>query len=78
MAVLTKKRWPEFNGWDEKAIAIETLADACGAYAYCSQKYQYLNIELHIRDSNRRHFLALQELADLIELATDQEMDASV
>jgi len=27
-----KMRWPEFAGWDEKAEAIETLAQACGAY----------------------------------------------
>lgn len=68
-----KARWPEFKGWDEKADAIETLAQACGAYAYCSQKYQYLNIELHQREASSTQFAALHQMADMIELITDQE-----
>lgn len=68
-----KRRWPEFAGWDEKAEAIETLALACGAYAYCSQKYQHLNVELQQRDSTRTQMAALHEMADMIEKLTDRE-----
>lgn len=73
MSILTKKRWPQFPGWDEKAIAIENLAEACGAYAYCSQKYQYLSVELHKKNASSRHFRALSEFADLVEMATDRD-----
>jgi hypothetical protein len=68
-----QKRWPAFEGWDEKAEAIETLAKACGAHAYCSQKYRYLNVELHQRSATKEQFLALHEIADMIEKLTDQD-----
>ncbi|MHA3915820.1 hypothetical protein [Halovulum sp. GXIMD14793] len=71
-ATKPRKRWPQYDGWDELAEAIETLAKTCGAHAYCSQKYRYLNIELHRRDATREQFIALHKFADLIETLTDQ------
>ena len=67
------KRWPQFKGWDEKAIAIETLAQACGAYAYCSQKHKYLNVELHKKDASGPELKALHEVIEMIETLTDQD-----
>lgn len=67
------KRWPQFDGWDEKAEAIETLAEAVGAHAYCSQKYKYLNVEVRQQSASKEQFLALQVVAELIEQATDQD-----
>jgi hypothetical protein len=68
-----RKRWPEFEGWDEKAEAIETLATVLGAHAYCSQKYQYLNVEIRRQDCTREQHLALEEVASMIEALTDLE-----
>ncbi len=68
---MSKKRWPEFEGWDEKAVAIETLAQACGAHVYCSQKYQYLNVEIQRKSSSPDQTKALYEMADMIEKLTD-------
>ena len=73
MSATAKKRWPQFCGWDEKATAIETLAKTCGAHAYCSQKYKYLNVELHKKKSSGADFLALQQMAEMIEQTTDQD-----
>ena len=73
MTSATRKRWPEFDGWDEKADAIETLARACGAHAYCSQKYRYLNIELRRGTATQEQYYTLHEIADLIETLTDQD-----
>jgi len=70
---MTWKRWPQFEGWDAKAIAIKTLAQACGAYAYCSQKNDYLNVELHKKDASNAEFAALHEVIDMIEALTDQD-----
>jgi hypothetical protein len=67
----TTKRWPEFDGWDEKAEAIETLAKAVGAHAYCSQKYQHLNVEIRRKDCKRGQHIALEEVASMIEALTD-------
>lgn len=67
------KRWPQFEGWDEKAIAIETLAQACGAYAYCSQKHEYLSVELQKKNASRAQFVALHEVIEMIETLTDQD-----
>jgi hypothetical protein len=69
----TPKRWPEFDGWDKKAEAIETLAKAVGAHVYCSQKYKYLNIEIRKQSATKEQFLALQVAADMIEQLTDQD-----
>lgn len=68
-----KRRWPEFPEWDEKASAMEALAAACGAHAYCSQKYRYLNIELRRGTATQEQYYALHEIADLIEMLTDQD-----
>jgi len=68
---ITTKRWPEFDGWDEKAEAVETLAKAVGAHAYCSQKYRHLNIEVRRQDSTREQHVALEEVASMIEALTD-------
>ncbi|WP_299289068.1 hypothetical protein [uncultured Tateyamaria sp.] len=70
---LSKRRWPEFHGWDEKAEAIEILAQACGAYVYCSQKHKYLNVEVQRKASTPAQTKALYVLADLIEQLTDCE-----
>ena len=67
------KRWPKFEGWDEKAEAIETLAEAVGAHVYCSQKYKYLNIEIRKQSASKEQFLALQVVAEMIEQVTDQD-----
>lgn len=68
-----EKRWPQFEGWDEKAVAIETLAEACGAGVYCSQKYRYLNVEIQKRACLSGQTKALHEMADMIEKLTDRE-----
>lgn len=68
----SEKRWPEFEGWDEKAVAIETLAQACGASVYCSQKYQYLNVEIQRHAGLAHQTTALHSIADMIERLTDQ------
>ncbi|CUI85333.1 hypothetical protein [Cognatishimia activa] len=43
---MNDKRWPHFPGWDEHAATAEALAKACGAKAVCSQKYEYLKVEM--------------------------------
>ena len=70
---MPEKRWPQFEGWDEKALAIETLAQACGAHVYCAQKYQYLAVEIQRRASTPEQMQALHEVADMIETLTDYD-----
>jgi len=43
---MSSQRWPDKPGWDEMATAIEVLAAACGAEVFCSQKYEYLRVEI--------------------------------
>ncbi|GFE64361.1 helix-turn-helix domain-containing protein [Litoreibacter roseus] len=70
--VSTDMRWPKFDGWDEMASAIETLAQACGAQVYCSQKYQYLNVEVQKRANSPEKTKALHIIADIVEKLTDR------
>ncbi|MFK7763028.1 MAG: hypothetical protein AB8B62_07185 [Roseobacter sp.] len=68
---MSEKRWPQLDRWHEKAVAIETLAQACGAYVYCSKKHQSLNAEIQRKSSSPEQTKALCEIADMIEKLTD-------
>lgn len=70
---VSERRWPQFDGWDEKATAIEALARACGAHVYCAQKYQYLEVEIQTPARTPELTKALFEIADMIEELTDRE-----
>ncbi len=70
---MNDKRWPHFPGWDEHAATAEALAEACGAKAVCSQKYEYLKVEIQQLASTPEQTRALHWLAELIEQASDQD-----
>ena len=66
-------RWPRFEGWDGMAEAVETLAEACGAKVFCSQKYGHLRVEFQRPASQPRQMRALHLVAELIEQASDRD-----
>lgn len=69
----TNQRWPARAGWDDMANAVETLAQTCGAYVYCAQKYEYLSVEIQRPARTPEQTRALHVLIELIEQASDQE-----
>jgi hypothetical protein len=68
-----QKRWPDHIGWDELDHAMVTLAKSCGSSALCSQKYDYLNVELTAQGASPAQKKALITLAELIEQVSDTE-----
>lgn len=64
--------WPARPHWDCWAWAIKTLATAGGARARCSQKYGHMRVDIGRARSNDLT-MALAELGDLIERASDTE-----
>jgi len=68
---MSSQRWPDKSGWDEMATAVEVLAAACGAQAFCSQKYEYLCIEIQQSARTEEQSKALDVLVELVEQAFD-------
>jgi hypothetical protein len=69
----TNQRWPDRDGWDDMANAIEVLAQTCGAYVYFAQKYEYLSVEIQRPARTPEQTKALHVLIEVIEQASDQE-----
>jgi len=68
-----KQRWPDKPGWDEMATAVEVLAAVCGAKVFCSQKYEYLRIEIQKSAGTVEQSKAMDILVELIEQASGRE-----
>lgn len=68
-----KQRWPDKSGWDEMATTVEVLAAACGAKVFCSQKYEYLRVEIQESANTVEQSKALDVLVELIEQASDRK-----
>ena len=70
---MTGPRWPDKSGWDEMAAAVEVLAAACGAKVFCSQKYEYLRVEIQQSAGTAEQSKALDVLAEIVEQASNRE-----
>jgi hypothetical protein len=77
MKVRETERWPDRQGWDEMANAIEALAESCGASVVCGQKYQYLSIEMLEPARHPNHTSALHVIIELIEQASEMPSSSS-
>ncbi len=66
-----RNHWPDRPHWDRWRWTIKTLADACGATAYCSPKYQYMRVDVRQARSDALT-AALEEIGCLIELVSDR------
>jgi len=65
-------RWPDHDGWDAMADAIETLANACGSQAQCTNiNDTFLRVALIGNAATKAQINALQVMADLIEERSD-------
>ena len=71
MPAFADTRWPSRPHWDHWANAMNALALATGARVVCSQKYEYLNVEIHGQTGSAAMTRALYELAELVALASD-------
>lgn len=71
-------RWPHRNHWDQWAWSIEQIADACGLQAQCSEKYDYLRVEIIGSSNSRVQNRAVLDLANYVELISDYEILAEI
>ena len=69
-------RWMHRRHWDQFAWSIERIAEACDGKTNCSEKYDYLRVEIAISPKPKTLRRALEELANYIELVTDYDIFA--
>ncbi len=67
-------RWLHRPHWDQWAWSIERIADACEAKVVCSEKYDYLLVEIVTSPVQKVKRRALEELANYVELISDQDI----
>jgi hypothetical protein len=69
-------RWLHRRHWDQWAWSIERIAEACSAKAVCTEKYDYLRVEIQSQPKLRNQRRALEELANYVELVSDYDLFA--
>ena len=67
-------RWVHRRHWDQFAWSIERIAEACEAKVQCSEKYDYLRVEILSSPRLKTQHRALEELTNYVELATDHDI----
>lgn len=71
-------RWVHRRHWDQFAWSIERIAEACDGKTVCTEKYDYLRVEILVSPKQKNQRRALEELANYVELATDYDIFAEV
>ena len=71
-------RWLHRRHWDQWAWSIERIAEACNAKVLCSEKYDYLSVEILVQPKPKNQRRALEELSNFVELVSDYELFVEV